>query len=194
MWFGKKLSYKNLHVWGCLAYIQIRKETRKKLDKTVQKCIFVGYTSMAQQYRLYDPIKRKVLISRDVVFNKLTSYYPLEDFDNTQALHYYALVSQSWEEQLAWNGEFDELDGDEDTSIKDKKVVFISKKTIYVWTDCVRPMCPVRPDRQPDVLSHPMRLVPPNALIPPPMHPARLLRPPSIQTPPSSFPSSTALV
>jgi len=53
-----------------------------------------------------------------------------------------------------------------------------------VRTDCLRPMRPVRPDRPPDVLSHPMRLVPPNALIPPPMHPARLLRPPSIPTPP----------
>ena len=63
-----------------------------------------------------------------------------------------------------------------------------------VRTYCVRPMRPVRPDRPPNVFSHPMRLVPPNALIPPPMHPARLLRPPSVPTPPSSFPSSTALV
>ena len=63
-----------------------------------------------------------------------------------------------------------------------------------VRTGCVRPMRPVRPDRPPDVFSHPMRLVPPNALISPPMHPARLLRLPSVPTPPSSFPSSTALV
>jgi len=39
----------------------------------------------------------------------------------------------------------------------------------HVWTDCVRPMRPVRPDSPPDVFSHPMRLVPPNALIPPPI-------------------------
>ena len=63
-----------------------------------------------------------------------------------------------------------------------------------VQMDWVRHMRPVRPDRPPDVFSHPKRLVPPNALIPPPMHPARLLRPPSVPTPPSSFPSSTALV
>ena len=63
-----------------------------------------------------------------------------------------------------------------------------------VRTDCVRHMRPVRPDRPPDVFSHPMRLVPPNALIRPPMHPARLLRLPSVLTPPSFFPSSTALV
>jgi len=85
MWFGKKLSYKNLRVWGCLAYVQIPKETRKKLDKTAQKCIFVDYTSTAQQYWLYDPVKRKFLISREVVFDESTSYYLLEGSDNTQA-------------------------------------------------------------------------------------------------------------
>ena len=63
-----------------------------------------------------------------------------------------------------------------------------------IRTDSVRPMRPVCPDRPPDVFSHPTGLVPPNALIPPPMHPARLLRPPSVPTLPSSFPSSTALV
>ena len=71
---------------------------------------------------------------------------------------------------------------------------YISRKTIYVQTDCVCPMRPVCPDRPPDVFSHPMRQVPPNAHIPPPMHPVRLLRPPSVLTHPSSFPSSTALV
>ena len=47
-WFGRKPSYRNLSVWGCLAYVLIPKETRKKLDKTAQKCMFVGYTSTAQ--------------------------------------------------------------------------------------------------------------------------------------------------
>jgi len=58
-----------------------------------------------------------------MVFDKSMSYYPLEGSNNTQALRYYATVTQPWEAQLAWNDEFDELGGDEDTSIKDKKVV-----------------------------------------------------------------------
>src|ERR1700759_4691764 len=59
---------------------------------------------------------------------------------------------------------------------------------IRVRTGCVRPMRPVRPDRPAEVFSHPMRLVPSNALISPPMHPARLLQPPCVPTPPSFFP------
>ena len=70
----------------------------------------------------------------------------------------------------------------------DIRIECISKKTIYFRTDCVRPMRPVRPDRPPDVFSHPMCLVPPNALILPPMHPVRLLRPPSVLTPPHPSP------
>ena len=58
---------------------------------------------------------------------------------------------------------------------------------IRVRTGCVRPMRPVRPDRPADVFSHPMHLMPPNALISPPMHPARLLQPPSVPTPPHPF-------
>ena len=63
-----------------------------------------------------------------------------------------------------------------------------------VRTDFVRRMRPVCPDHPPDVFPHPMRLVPPNTLIPPLMHPAPLLRIPSVPTLPSSFPSCTALV
>ena len=71
------------------------------MDKTAQKCIFVGYTSTVEQYRLYDLVKSKFLISRDVVFDESTSYYPLEGSGNTQAPRYYAPVTQPWEEQLA---------------------------------------------------------------------------------------------
>ena len=108
MWFGRKPSYENLRVWGCLAYVRIPKETRKKLDKMAQKCMFVGYTNTANQYRFYCPEKKKFLVSRDVVFQESTSYYPLEDFEKAQGPCYYAPTIQPWEEHLAWRDEFDE--------------------------------------------------------------------------------------
>jgi len=100
-WFRRKPSYRNLHVWGCQADVQIPKETRKKLDKTARKCMFVGYRSTAQQYRLYDPVERRFLLSPDVVFEESTSYYPLKGFDNSPAQPYYAPATHLWEEQLA---------------------------------------------------------------------------------------------
>ena len=32
------------------------------------KCIFIGYNSESKAYRLYDPITKKIIISRDVEF------------------------------------------------------------------------------------------------------------------------------
>ena len=43
-------------------------ELRRKLDKKGQKCIFVSYSEDTKSYKLYDPIARKVIISRDVQF------------------------------------------------------------------------------------------------------------------------------
>ena len=57
-----------LKVFGCVAYAHIPDELRKKLDKKVQKCIFVGYLEDTKAYKLYDPVTRKVIISRDVQF------------------------------------------------------------------------------------------------------------------------------
>ena len=53
---------------------------------------------------------------------------------------------------------------------------------------CVCLIYPVRPDRPPDIVSHPMPLVSPNALMAPAIDPARLLLPPSVPTPPHPFP------
>ena len=37
-----------------------------------------------------------------------SSYYPLKSFNNSLAQPYYAPGTQPWEDQLAWNDEFDE--------------------------------------------------------------------------------------
>jgi hypothetical protein len=63
-----KHNVAHLKVFGCVAYAHVPDETRKKLDKKGQKCIFVGYSKDTKSYKLYDPIARKVIISCDVQF------------------------------------------------------------------------------------------------------------------------------
>ena len=41
---------------------------RSKLDPKAKQCIFLGYGHEEFGYRLYDPIDKKVVRSRDVVF------------------------------------------------------------------------------------------------------------------------------
>lgn len=43
LWTGKTPSYKHLRVFGCTAYVHIRREERNKLDPKSLKCIFLGY-------------------------------------------------------------------------------------------------------------------------------------------------------
>lgn len=39
------------------------------------RCVFTSYSEESKAYRLYDPVKRSLLISRDVVIDETASYY-----------------------------------------------------------------------------------------------------------------------
>lgn len=49
-------------------YVHIPKQTRKKLDPKAIKCIFVGYGENIKGFRVWNPVKNTVDVSRDVVF------------------------------------------------------------------------------------------------------------------------------
>jgi len=48
--------------------VHIPKDERSKLDVKTQQCIFLGYGLDEFGYRLYDPVEKKLVRSRDVVF------------------------------------------------------------------------------------------------------------------------------
>ena len=62
--------WKKLRVFGCQAYAHIPKDERHKFDPKAKRCIFLGYGENTKGYRLYDIVKKKVIISRDVVFDE----------------------------------------------------------------------------------------------------------------------------
>ena len=68
MWTGKEVSYTHLRVFGCRAFVHIPKDERSKLNDKAKQCIFLGYGHEEFGYRLWDPVNRKVVRSRDVVF------------------------------------------------------------------------------------------------------------------------------
>ena len=43
---------------------------RRKLDEKSHKCISVGYSEESKAYRLYNPITKKYVINKDVVFKE----------------------------------------------------------------------------------------------------------------------------
>ena len=70
VWSGHRPSVTHLRVFGKIAYSYILDERRKKLDDKFKKCIFVGYSERSKAYKLYNPITKKLVISRDVKFNE----------------------------------------------------------------------------------------------------------------------------
>ena len=69
-WSGGRPNVKHLRVFGCIAYAHVPKDERKKLDSKSRKCILLGYGAEIKGYRLYDVERRKVLHSRDVIFDE----------------------------------------------------------------------------------------------------------------------------
>ncbi|CAN0846213.1 Retrovirus-related Pol polyprotein from transposon TNT 1-94 [Linum grandiflorum] len=68
VWSGKDVSYEHLRVFGCKAYVHVPRDERAKLDDKAKPCIFMGYGREEFGYRLWDPIARKIIRSRDVIF------------------------------------------------------------------------------------------------------------------------------
>ena len=44
--------------------------SRRKIDNKGEKCIFLGVSDKSKAYKLYNPNTKKILISRDVVFDE----------------------------------------------------------------------------------------------------------------------------
>ena len=52
VWIGKDVSYDNLRVFGCKAFVHIPKYERSKLDVKAKPCIFLGYGHEEFGYKL----------------------------------------------------------------------------------------------------------------------------------------------
>jgi len=71
---GKKPSLKHLRVFGCLAFVHVPKEKRKKLDYRATPGTFVGYSISTKQYFVYDPLARMLHLSQHRVFREGKGY------------------------------------------------------------------------------------------------------------------------
>jgi hypothetical protein len=73
-WHGERPAVHFLRTFGCIAHVKITRPNLKKLDDRSQKTILVGYEPGSKAYRCYDPISRRVIISRDVVFDEAAQW------------------------------------------------------------------------------------------------------------------------
>ncbi|RVW92788.1 Retrovirus-related Pol polyprotein from transposon TNT 1-94 [Vitis vinifera] len=84
-WNGRKPSVNHFRIFGCIAYAHIPDQKRKKLDDKGEKCIFLGVSEVSKAYKLYNPITKKIFISRDIIFDE-GSFWKWDDNTTKQQI------------------------------------------------------------------------------------------------------------
>ena len=67
---GRKPSIAHLKIFGCIGYAKVDTPHLRKLDDRTRTLIHLGTEPGSKAYRLYDPMYRKIIVSRDVVFDE----------------------------------------------------------------------------------------------------------------------------
>lgn len=71
---GRKPNVAYFRIFGCLAYVLIRKKKRKALQPHSHKCVFVGYPQGTKAWLFWDPETKKFITSSHAVFDE--RYFP----------------------------------------------------------------------------------------------------------------------
>lgn len=70
LWTGRKPDHSHMRIFGSDAYVYIPKQKVTKFEARAEKRILVGYDSESPNYRVYDPVTKRISISRHVAFNE----------------------------------------------------------------------------------------------------------------------------
>ena len=73
-WNKQKPQVNQLRVFGCIAYALKPSQEREKFDEKGEKFIFIGYSDESKGYRLFNPKKNQLIMSRDVVFDEMAAW------------------------------------------------------------------------------------------------------------------------
>lgn len=90
-WYKKKPDISHLRVFGCLAFVPVSDEKRRKLDPKATKGMMMEYLEESTSCcKIWDPLTRKLTISRDVIF-KEESTMKLEGSDGPREQNFFPI-------------------------------------------------------------------------------------------------------
>ena len=78
MWTDKPTNYSFLPIFRCPTYVMYNNQEKIKLDSKSKKCIFLGYIDGVKEYCLWDPITRKIIINKNVIFERKKKFYKVK--------------------------------------------------------------------------------------------------------------------
>lgn len=119
VWIGRNPSISHLRFICCEAFVHVPQEKHFKFDPKVQKCIFIGYGENIN-YNLWNPLTRKMVFSKDVIFGQFRSYSGEEkpkEKDETKIVHFETKIEKKEDAHVEENsGGFE--DGEEEEGSK----------------------------------------------------------------------------
>jgi hypothetical protein len=71
-WQGKKPTVHHLGMFWCIVYVWNKMPHLKKLEDRGRKMIFVGYESGSKACHVYNPITKRVHVTRGLVSDEQT--------------------------------------------------------------------------------------------------------------------------
>ena len=74
VWSGKEVKFSHLKVFGCVSYVHIDSDACSKLETKSKICFFIGYGEEKFGYRFWDEQNKKIIRSRNVIFNEQVMY------------------------------------------------------------------------------------------------------------------------
>jgi transposase InsO family protein len=69
-WFKKRPHLAHLRVFGCVGHVKPAGPHVKKLDDRSVKMVYFGVDEESKAHRMFDPVRRKIVVSRDVIFEE----------------------------------------------------------------------------------------------------------------------------
>ena len=74
VWSSKEVKFSHLKVFCCVSYVHIDSDAHSKLDAKSKICFFIGHGDEKFGYRFWDKQNRKIIRSRNVIFNEQVIY------------------------------------------------------------------------------------------------------------------------
>jgi hypothetical protein len=98
-----KPSVDHFRVFGCIAHAHVPEERRTKLDNRSTTCVLLGVSEESKGYRLFDLVAKRVVVSRDVIFEEEKQW----DWD------------ESYEKQIVVDLEWGDGDGENEEGVSE---------------------------------------------------------------------------
>ena len=73
-------------VFGCVCHVHNPKHKQNKWNAKALKCVFLGYSTTQKGYKVYHPLTRKYIVSKDVLFEEKLFYYKPMGNENHQEM------------------------------------------------------------------------------------------------------------